>query len=268
MPKGRKRSVLEERQWLSEYEAGTGMEEIAKKARRATSTVWKGIEKARQEREARVVHEGLLRDAYQRHFEDLLDVAKPLKQNTELPSSSGILALADRRTEMLRDGLRSHIPDSPLWGACREWHRHSLQIEEIATDIKASLGELVDQAVSRRGSALDRGGWVGSLWFAIATTARGDSLDDLVYQIVQTEEGPSIRWGPHALSAGQADEAALAATREKHQEMVEQVTAGEMVSRLKDQRRRWAEVRDTIEEEVEVLRLRRLLPGRCKLCPQ
>lgn len=219
-----------------------------------------------QEREAQLIRSGLLRDAYQRHFEDLLGIAELLRGSAKLPSPSGILAIADRRTEMLHEGLRSHIPESPLWRACRDWKLHSQRLEDIAADTKTWLGDMVNQTYPGAESKLDLGGWIDSLWSAITMTNRGEPFSEMQYQMVQTDKGPSLQWGSYVLSGG-VEEAAFPVIQKNHEQMVQQVTTGDMASRLSDEHRLWARARDTIEEEIEVLVLRRLLPGRCRLCP-
>ena len=47
-----------------------------------------------------------------------------------------------------------------------------------------------------------------------------------------------------------------------------EVTDQKWVSGVRDTLRGWDKDRDSIQEEVEALLLRHIVPGRCKLCPQ
>ena len=294
MPKGKKRSMLEERAWLAAYEAGKGIEEIAKGAHRASSTVWRGIEKARRERETRVIREGLLREAYQGHFEDLLEVARRVQKAAAVPDKDGLLfevrlaptpeksqeAAAtfdkdyrpppiDRRTQMLVAGLKEHIPDSRLWRAWKEWEDRAKRMDAVAVETKARLAEAVDRTFAAAGTGVSRDGLIESLWFAITQTAKGESLDHMEYRIERTVEGPSLRWGAYGLSAVGADETVLKALQDHHRKLIQEVAASEeCVGNVRDAHRRWGKARDDIDQEIEILLLRRLLPGQCNLCPQ
>lgn len=269
MPRGPKIPPATRREWLEAYDRGERIDKIARDAGRTERTIKEHIKRARQEREQREVRAGLLREAYQRHYEDLLDVAKRLQEAAQMPSPNGLLPIVDRRTQMLVDALRSHIPDSRLWRVWKEWEDRAQRMDAAAVETKARLAKAVDRTFAEAGTGVSRDWLIESLWAAITKAARGESLDGMEYRIESTAEGPSLRWGAYGLSAAGVDETALRVLQDHHQQLVQEVTAREdYVGNVRDALRRWAKARDDIDQEIEILLLRRLLPGQCNLCPQ
>ncbi|HLF09550.1 MAG TPA: hypothetical protein VI789_09440 [Dehalococcoidia bacterium] len=282
MPRGKKRSMLEERSWLRDYEEGKGMEEIAKAARRAPSTVSKGIEAARQERQEQTVWEGLLREAYQRHFDDMLQAAKQLRAAAQKNEREALLTGWDRHTDMLLDALRSHMADAPLWRACKRWEDRAREIRDIRETLRQGVASGVDSLSSQTPDVVDGLGWRDSLLFAADTVssalsrstdadgdeeARAETLRALAAKQLEHMHYHDEGWGSYGLYPRQCGEATRERMRKEHSQLVDEITTGEIIVRWSGALRLQREAFEQIDEEVEVLLLRRLLPGRCRLCP-
>ncbi|MBI2872051.1 MAG: hypothetical protein HYY00_02540 [Chloroflexi bacterium] len=168
---------------------------------------------------------------------------------------------------MLVEALRSHIPHSPLWGAWQKWEDQARRLNDVEVKTRARLGEVVDRVFAGTGKPFSRSGMVESLWFSIHHAATSESIDHMEYGIEHTGEGPNLRWGAFGLS-GVADEAGLRVVQEEHGKLVRQVTCEEYVGALREELSRWAQARDAINEEVDILVLRHLVPGTCRLCPR
>ncbi len=263
MPKGKKRSSQEDRRWLEAYEAGTGLQEIATESRRAISTVWTGIEAARQEREDLRVREHLLQDAYVRHFDDLMGVTKALAANAKEPSAEGLLRAADLRTELLHEGLRSHIPDSPIWGAVREWGLAATELRQAMRDLEVMIEELIDEEASSAVDLMDREVVAASLVFSVKCLARGQELPQMQYEL----ESDALYWGSYSLSLGGTDEKARPALQGAHADLLRQLSSSPAIEIHGAHLHRWESAKQAVELEVEKIILRGFLPGSCDLCP-
>ncbi|MDP3061806.1 MAG: hypothetical protein Q8O40_01140 [Chloroflexota bacterium] len=266
MGKGKNRSMLEERQWLALYEAGQGIEEIASNAHRAPSTVWNGIQTARREREEQSIREGLLRAAYQKHQDGLLGLATLLRQSARTPNSAGLMpSTADLRTRLLAQGLESHIPNSQLWVARKSWEAATRSLEAL----REELGGLVEGEVRRDFPEVPKDGLSSFLWADVQERA----MEGLVANpALKTKSGlaeaPPFKGG-HLLSQWLSDKARLAGARERCTNVLQKLRRQDssFLVRTQDNLRRWQEARDAIEVEVEVMLLRGIVPGRCRLCP-
>ncbi len=263
MPKGRRRSRQEDRRWLEEYEGGKTLQKIATESRRATSTVWDGIEAAQKERDDLRVREHLLRDAYGRHFDDLLGVLKAIAADAEESNADGLLRAADLRTQLLQEALVSHIPDSPLWGAVDEWTKAAREQRLATRKLEAATDRLIDKVPSAVGSRMDKPGVAKSLLFAVDVLARDRELSHMDYR----DEPEGLYWGSYSLSRQDADKTTRQRIRATHGKMLKQAASAKAVESHRPHVHRWERAKRAVELEVEKLLLRGILPGSCDLCP-
>ncbi|MCH8258409.1 MAG: hypothetical protein IIA75_11005, partial [Proteobacteria bacterium] len=131
MPRGKKPNPEEVRRWLGAYESGQRIDEIAAASHRARATVKKAIESAQRDAVSSRVREGLLRDAFQSHFADLLQGAIEIRDHTLKSRYRPAFPYPDRRRDLLLGGLREHIPDNGLWSALEQFNRVSRRLELI-----------------------------------------------------------------------------------------------------------------------------------------
>lgn len=268
MPKKAKIAPAVRREWLVDYERGKRIDAIAREAGRTERTVKDQVERARQELERQQVRAGLLRDAYQKHFEDLMGLAEQLRQAAETPSSHGLqIVRGQRRTELLQQALQSHIPRSQLWKTCSKWKDSAARLIETEKRIKVRVAELVQREVLSHFPEVIRDGFAESLWTGLQYTALGSDVSSLQYSPGQDEQGLYLGWGAHPLARKVPDKARLTAIQDKHGAIVEDVVAWEFVAKFRKALHDWEQNRDAIQQEVEILLLRRLLPGFCNLCP-
>ena len=268
MPRSKRRSKLEERDWLSRYEAGTTIQEIAREARRAPSTVWKGIEAARREREQQSIRTALLQDAYQQHFQDLLNYTRSVRNRAQTPTAEGLLAAPDLRDGLVLEALRQHVPTSPIWGASRQWDHLSRALLDKEQDIKAWASERVRSEVVPQFPGCLEEQVAENLWITVREKARGNDMSQRQYNIGRDGETRSLAWGGYKIGEVRApEEARLKDLEKKHTEMLQEALDSTLVRELDDLWRRWVEIRDVILREVELISLRKMLPGSCTLCP-
>lgn len=170
---------------------------------------------------------------------------------------------------MLVDGLREHMPKSPLGQAWRDWENRASQLlEDIAPKMKSELRKRVDNALPPSACAYGKG-FVESLWFAVTAVARSVSLTDIPYPAEKTEKGQNLLWGTYRLSMPLPDGSQrLDSLKQQHKRLLREVTAQEWVPKVRDALSGWGKARDSIQEEIAISLLRHVVPGRRKLCPQ
>ena len=267
MPRGRKIPPAQRMEWLAAFERGKTIAEIAKDDGRSERTVSAQLARGRAEREQGEVRSGLLRDAYRQHNEDLAAVAE---RTVRRRSSGGPFSGLDRRAAMLLEGLKEHIPKSPLWKAARELEYHVRELDRHSTELKKGLELLVDEDDAIRTSNVALGDEVvRSLQYAARKTVDGD-LEDLPYTRPVNDEGRNLQWGDFSLSKKVVDSAVddeLDELERKHRALVEHVRGLDRLELMSRTYERLQELGEVIDEEVDLLVLRRLLPGHCRLCP-
>ena len=266
MPRGPKIPPVIRKQWLESHEHGERIDVIANREGRAERTVNDQIRQAQRERRQEQVLAGLLQDAYQRHFEDLLGIAKKLQDGAQKPGREGLLSRTDRRSQMLHSALRSHIPRSRLWRACRAWEDHTQSLNRVRLQVKEQVARVVDSTLPPKIQD-HRDAWIESLYFAIEETAKDQSLDHMGYEMEPKDGTHALKWGAYGNLGPAGDMSSNERLREMHLRLREKVTTAPYVDELVEVLRTWTKAREVIEEEVEALLLRRLLPGRCRLCP-
>lgn len=276
MPRGPKISPATRRNWLEAYERGERIDKIARDAGRTERTVNEHVQLARQEREEREVRGWLLRDAYQKHFDDLLGLAEELREASKKPSPHGLLAVPDRKTRMLLEALKGHIPKSELWRASKDRGNHARRLDIIEEGIERHIAARVEREVRTCFSEVTMDGFTGSLWVAVREAAEGRDAIDRKYRLETTLAVLRLKWGEFVLANKASDEASKACdearlmqVEHKHTQLLEELTAqkSELLTKLSEVVREWNEAQDTVEQEVESLVLRRMLPGQCYLCP-
>lgn len=158
MPK--KISPKQVREWLELYESGQSVISIAKKARRDTRTVKRGIEQARREHDARGVRSELLKSALRNHQDNFLEMVKGVLSALEAPApglevggergenpaplnlSGSVASFVPDKGWMVKlnvedephwELLQEHTKRDPMWAALNSWK------EALAAHLEARL---------------------------------------------------------------------------------------------------------------------------------
>ena len=263
MPKGRKVSPVDRVRWLEEHDHGSTIIEIAKRDNRSQRTVTGQIARARREREQKEVRTGLLRDTYNKHYRELNAMAEQLSDRAARIGNGTLSLNVEGRPGLLLEGLRDHLPRSPLWKACRDWEYHAKQylrgLEELRYEIGGAVGE--DPTMLRES-------FIASLEFAAEQTAQGSTIDHMKYERTTNPMGHGLNWCSFPLADSAMDSGEIDRLEKKHGALKDQLLGNDMVRHLADTYGKWVEARQAIRKEVDVLVLRGMIPGQCKLCPQ
>jgi hypothetical protein len=256
-------------EWLHRVEKeGESLTHIAEADSFDIRTVRKHIDLARLEKDVQRARSEVLRDALEHHYRDLLETVRNIENNV---SSESQVSLEKGVPLML--GLRQHMPRSPLWENLRKWNR---ALTEIA-DLKAVIRDNLDREIKENGRLNDivsQGanevipGVADALVHQVEEWARGrEGLKiDLNISFQKTSEGVVImRYGSHSFGA----------IKEEQVETIKDVLI-DFESGLKDRPEylemenlfnRLGRLKTSIWEILNVILLRRIVPGRCKYCP-
>ena len=281
MPRGTNISRSDRMGWLEAYEDGKRYDTIARERNRSVRTFRDNIDRAREERDQRAVRVEMRLDAQRRHTEDLLgvveDIRKAVRSAPLPPNHAG-----EVRAALLLEALNDHLrPRAPLLKARKTLERATQDRDSVCSEIKRQLSELTDarlDELSRRlgdaADALFRVKFTESLDVAVGEIAKGMDPARRTYirmEVVTKRDEPALTlgWGefPLVISVDRCDTERLTEVEAVHKELWARISGGEFAVKLSEARRSWQQAQATVERESEVLLLRRLLPGRCELCP-
>ncbi len=259
--------------WLRRYEDGDSPPSIANKDQVDVRTVRKHIELAKQEREVKEARSMVLRNALERHYQDLCDYARTLG-TYPLGEATGAHGLY---SEHMRNALRQHIPRSRIWGYLNQRDSLRQRIAELTEETENKIEELVTSD-ARLSSGLTEGssglidGFIEALRFQAAQWAKGYRGLDIEENLRTEPAGEgfvNFRYGAFGLgTVGQGHLRTVSKViREVVQDLESRVKELEELEKLKKSLLDLGRVEKNLNDEIAVITLRRVVPGRCHYCP-
>lgn len=262
------------REWLRRNEEnGESPPQIAASDRYDVRTVRKQIELAKQERESREARSLVLRNALERHYDDLRNLAEKL--NSEISGASNVPSSPD--DDLMEAALRQHLPRSPIWGYMSKWRNLQQRVDEEQQKLEEVIEESV-KADYRLTPLINAGldGIVPGIVAVLIAEAKqwshkntGYSLKDSLVMEPAGEGLVNPRFGFAHMGIMEVEHS------ERYAKIVHDVI-GDLESRIRD----WEDYRNLektiaeigrlggkLREELAVIRLRRIVPGRCRYCP-
>jgi len=262
------------RDWLRRNEEnGETPPQIAAKDRYDVRTVRKQIDLAKQEREAREARSVVLRNALERHYDDLRKFAEKL--NSEISGVGNVPSSLD--DDLMEAALRQHLPRSPIWGYMSKRQNLQQRADEEQQNLKIVIEESV-KADPRLTPLINAGldgivpGTVAVLVAEAKQWSHGFTGYSLKDSLVMESAGEGLvnpRFGFSHMGIMEVGHS------ERYVKIVHDVLE-DLESRLRD----WEDYRNLektvaeigrlgrkLREELAVVRLRRIVPGRCKYCP-
>ncbi|MFC1956480.1 hypothetical protein ACFLWZ_08225 [Chloroflexota bacterium] len=262
------------RDWLIRNEEdGESPPQIAAKDKFDVRTVRKQIDLAKQEREAREARSVVLRNALERHYDDLRKLAE--KMNSEISGVGNVSSSPD--DDLMEAALRQHLPRSPIWGYMSKWQNLRQRADEEQQKLEMVIEESVNtdqRLIPLINASLDGivPGTVSVLVAEAKQWSRGNTGYSLKDSLVMepAEEGlVNPRFGFARMGIMEVEHS------ERYVEIVHDVIE-DLESRIRDQEdyrnleKTIAEIGrlgGKLREELAVIRLRRIVSGRCKYCP-
>jgi hypothetical protein len=262
------------REWLKRnQEDGESPPQIATKDHYDVRTVRKQIELAKQEREVREARFEILKNALGEHYGDLRRFAEKL--NSQITGIGEISYSLD--DDLIESALKQHLPRSPIWNYLSKWQSLHERVQEERNRLESAIKNTVgnnSRLKSISSSGLD-GVIPGVSDLLIFETKRwidGDYGHSLADSLVIEPEGKGLvnpRFGFSHMGVMDKQQATqyipiiqkaignLEEHSRKTQEYLDLEKTNAEIER----------VRSKLREELAVIRLKRILPGRCKYCP-
>jgi len=258
------------RAWLRRYEEdGESPPQIAAADSFDVRTVRKQIELARQEREVREARSTVLRNAVESHYRDLCKLAEEL--DTEIKQDK-IIPSQPEDSRML-SALREHLPRSPLWKKLGKWDSVLEEIANLEDDIREQLrGEIeADSRLNEIVAAGENGvipGMVDALNFQMKNWARGwkglDIKDN--FKVEPVGDGiVNVSCGAFNMDKVKEEHAAL--IREVLIDFESKIISWELYEKMQKSFTELESLKRGLRDELAIIILRRIVPGRCKYCP-
>jgi len=270
--KSRKPPVKPEvrRAWLRRYEEdGESPPQIAAADSFDVRTVRKQIGMARQEREVREARSTVLRNAVENHYRDLCRLAEKL--DTEIKQDK-IIPSQPEDSRML-SALREHIPRSPLWKKLGRWDSVLKEIANLEGDTREQLREEIgpDSRLKEILAAGEHGvisGMVEALSFQVKSWAREwKGLDiEVNFKVEPVGDGiVNVSYG--AFHMNKVKEEHATTIREVLIDFESKVTGWELYGKMQKLFTELERLKLSLRDELAIIILRRIVPGRCKYCP-
>ncbi len=258
------------REWLLRNEAeGQSPPEIAKMDRYDVRTVRKQIEIERQERERREARSIVLRQALEKHYADLCTFAQKLDSHITGDTDS----LSTIKNEPMWSALREHIPRSVLWKNLDRWGPLREEVRQADSELRRQLESVVGNRAPLkfpvpRGELGLSTGIVDMLSAHFKFTAQGEvGLDRRAdFRLDAADQGTtSIDYG--AFTIGRVPNERVAEVKNLVLGLMSEVTTREEHGEMSRLLARSERVKRELHDELLVIILRRVVPGRCRYCP-
>jgi hypothetical protein len=257
------------RKWLQQSEEdGKSPPQIAKDDGYDVRTVRKQLELERQERERREARTIVLRNALEQHYGDLCGFAGRL--SSQVSSERGSVALL--REDRMCSSLREHLPRSVIWKNLDRWEYIRKQIEQLQAEMRKSFEDEVKLRAAAKNIDLSEEtgiieGEVESLSFHCKWVAQGSrGLNGIDFEFKKySEEKTDVQLGAFNLGRVLNDQSLY--VQELNKELRSEVTSWSSYYELE---KLYADLKRTqriLEDELAIITLRRVVPGRCRYCP-
>ncbi len=258
------------RDWLERSESGESVPHIADDDGYDVRTIRKHIELAKQEREVATARAAVLRNALQQHYGDLRGFAERLLARIE---GRDDLQFSEN-DEYFKTALKQHLPRSPIWP---NLNKHERLLEEIA-GLKDRIKNRVEfevDADTRLKSTLspeENGvipGIKSALLFQVDRWSQGyEGLnvdENLVAEPAKEEEFVELHYGFSRMNLVRKEH--VATVREALKDFESSIKQWGEYLELEKECAEDRRVKQSLKDELVVIKLKRIVPGRCRFCP-
>ena len=253
---GKKPSVkpITRREWFRRVEEGESALQIAEAEKYDVRTVRTQIEIERQEREKREARSMVLRNALEDHYKDICEYAQKLE--SLLNSERNTLPVL--RENPMWTSLSQHLPRYKMWKNFDKWERIRDEMymaeQELNMKLEKQLqSELKSESESEYKGSLKEKSLTPRMIEALAShiggAAKGQTerLSEFDYRKMSEDDKPD------ALKLAKV--------------ILEKVPQWPEFDKLSLFWKELAQIKRELRDELEVIRLRRVVPGRCRYCP-
>lgn len=255
--------------WLQRYEKGETPPKIAETDGFDVRTVRRHIEQAKQEREIHEARAIVLRNALERHFDDIVKFAS--KTDADITREEPLSNLL--RQDRILSALKQHLPRSPLWAYLARW---DILLKDLVEKQNATRARIIEtlkthpglKPVSDAGETLVIPGIAEALAFQMKSWPRGSRgliLKDDVH--IEQAEGRSVNIRYGAYNMGRVDKGHVAIIKKKLAVIESEIPGWQEYADLQKLFGELEHLKVNLQDELAVITLRRVVPGRCRYCP-
>jgi hypothetical protein len=234
---------------------------------------------AMHERETKDARSTVLRNALERHYDQLCRCAERLVEQTTADAKINIDALSPNTNEInpyesqLKIALRQHIPKSPLWKLLSEEAKLRVRVEEFKQpfnkkiETSISSDPTLTSQLTNEENAVVRGiveALTHQVRFWVTGSGTLNPNDNLKSE--PAEEGfIHLKYG--AFNLGKVKKENVELVRETISDWTTRAQEWKEFDELKKAESDLRRVHQNLNDEIAVISLRHVLPGRCKYCP-
>jgi hypothetical protein len=263
-------------EWLARYENGESPPKIATTDGFDARTVRKHIEIASQEKETKEARAIVLRNALERHYADLCSYAERLlgqSSSLRITEIGMSVTPALPYEQQLADALRQHIPRSPIWGLLNQRTKLSANKAEITKELDSKIKQditsdssLLVELTPEENSVIP--GLIDALTsqaqFWVLGQATLNAVDNLR---AKPAENDFVELSYGAFGMGKARRGHIELVRAAIINWEARIKEWDAFHNLEKNSNDLRRVDNALRDEVAVIALRRVVPGRCRYCP-
>ena len=257
-------------EWLKRYEIGETPPKIAEADSFDVRTVRRQIEKAKQEREVKEARTTVLRSALERHYIDLCEFAQ--KVDSVIAGEGAISQ--ELKHDRMWAALRQHVPRYPLWNYLVTWDNIQQELTILKGDVKEHLERNLGSD-TRLNKIPDTNrstvvyGCIAALTFQIERWSRGglgiNIKDNFKIKPAKEKGAVNIEYG--AFCMDDVDSHYVQTVKDILTGWESRVKEWEEYAALEKLFKKLTNTKSKRQDELAVITLRRVVPGRCKYCP-
>jgi len=250
--------------WLRECEGGKTPPKIAEDEEVDARTVRKQIDKAKREREIANARTMLIRGALENHNGDLLGLTTELENALKSHDEELVRALRDKP---LCKALREHLPRSPIWRGIDKW-------EQLLQSLEDQKAKFIETTVKQIISKASRHSKIELVDFALNSVVR-NRIEKLVYNPQLNLDKVATKDSTDGRKAILCERVSCAyVSQEKLQEIMNyfqgvlnNIDRSPECEEMKLTFAKIQRITSNVIDELTTIRLRQIVPGRCKYCP-
>jgi len=266
MARKRKPSVssYERRQWLEELEKGKGITEISGKAGRDIRVVKRHIDIARQERESSLARHDFLVSRLEQHQQDLLDGVRRIHSVIDLFPPQKIEA-DDPIEQLVHKGLNEHLNDlstRELNEGLQKYNTFVIKFDELRHNYELQLLKKEKKLIAKLSSGLNLYPWTPNI---LKVFDAGGSSDRSYTENKQEDGTYRPSWGAYSLTESPIVKSDLDKVLEAHRKLTLKLKS--FKTEVQKIRQQYNQLISQLVDKLDVLLVRRMVPGHCQYCP-
>lgn len=258
------------RQWFKRHEEdGESPPQIAKADGYDVRTVRKQIAVERQEMERKEARSVVLRQALEQHYADLCDFAQKLDLQLTTEGST----LDTMRGNCMWSALHEHLPRSIIWRNLDKWEHLQSEILQLEHMVEDFAGERIESesgfkfTISSKEVGFNKGTLFAiAAYFKATAKEEAEHLTDADFTLSPLDGNfTDVELNPYRI--GRFPNQQVPDIQKLIRKLMAEVIRWEEYNEMHHFLKELERVQRVLRDELSVIILRRIVPGRCKYCP-